>query len=218
MEVPSNVQARINEIVGRFEPVPASGTTSSTDFASVLANSLASTSASDGTNGLGANASAVNAQLLSSATASRTSALGLGTSTLGPIASKSSVKALEGLYDNGRLPDSALSSIGGGHRLAPPAASAFLQMKAAAAADGVTIGVTDSYRSYDAQVDVARRKGLYSQGGLAAKPGTSDHGLGLALDLDLDTQAQAWIRANGARFGFVEDTPRESWHWKFDGS
>jgi hypothetical protein len=41
---------------------------------------------------------------------------------------------------------------------------------------GVDIGVTDSYRSYDAQVDVARRKGLYSQGGLAATPGTSDHG------------------------------------------
>ena len=81
----------------------------------------------------------------------------------------------------------------------------------------MTIGVTDSYRSYDAQVDVANRKGLYSQGGLAAKPGTSDHGLGLALDLDLDTNALSWMRANAGRFGFVEDTPRESWHWKFDG-
>jgi D-alanyl-D-alanine carboxypeptidase len=79
----------------------------------------------------------------------------------------------------------------------------------------VTIGVTDSYRSYDAQADVTQRKGLYSQGGLAAQPGTSQHGWGLALDLDLDSRAQAWMRANAARFGFVEDTPREPWHWAF---
>ena len=138
--------------------------------------------------------------------------------TVAPIATKRAVANLEGLYENGRLPDEALTPIGvGSHRLAAPAASAFTKLSAAAEADGVTIGVTDSYRSYDAQVDVANRKGLYSQGGLAAKPGTSDHGLGLALDLDLDTKALSWMRANAGRFGFVEDTPRESWHWKFDG-
>ena len=61
-------------------------------------------------------------------------------------------------------------------------------MTEAARRDGVSIGVTDSYRSYGEQVDLARRKGLYSQGGLAAKPGTSDHGWGLSLDLDLEHQ------------------------------
>jgi LAS superfamily LD-carboxypeptidase LdcB len=80
----------------------------------------------------------------------------------------------------------------------------------------VDIGITDSYRSYDAQVDVARRKGLYSQGGLAAQPGTSPHGWGVAADLDLDDDAaQRWMRANAGRFGFVEDTPRELWHWVY---
>ena len=97
----------------------------------------------------------------------------------------------------------------GGHRLAAPAAAAFTALEAAARRDGVSFGVTDFYRSYDAQVDLVRRKGLYSQGGLAAEPGTSQHGWGLAVDLDLDATAQAWLRANGARFGFVEDTPRE---------
>ena len=128
-----------------------------------------------------------------------------------------SVAELKTSYTNGRIPTDALAPIGdGGHRLAAPAAAAFGDLQAAARRDGVTIGVTDSYRSFDAQVDLVRRKGLYSQGGLAAQPGTSQHGWGLAVDLDLDSRAQAWMRANGARFGFVEDTPREPWHWAYE--
>ena len=119
-------------------------------------------------------------------------------------------------YGNGRIPTAALSPIGrGSHRLWAPAATSFQRLAQAAAADGVEIGVTDSYRSYEDQVELAERKGLYSQGGLAAQPGTSTHGWGLSLDLDLDDRAQAWMRANGARFGFVEDVPREPWHWTF---
>jgi zinc D-Ala-D-Ala carboxypeptidase len=121
-------------------------------------------------------------------------------------------------YGNGKIPREALTEITGtGHRLWSPAAQAFDKVLAAAKADGVTIGITDSYRSYEAQVDVAQRKGLYSQGGLAAKPGTSDHGWGLSVDLDLDSKALAWMRANGASMGFVEDVPREPWHWTFQG-
>lgn len=123
-----------------------------------------------------------------------------------------------GTYGNGRVPAGALDQVGStSHRLWAPAAGALEGVLAAAARDGVTIGITDSYRSYDAQVDVAQRKGLYSQGGLAAAPGTSPHGWGLAVDLQLDPEAQAWMRANGGRFGFVEDTPREPWHWVFRG-
>ena len=127
-----------------------------------------------------------------------------------------SVAELKQRYANGRVPAEALAPVGDGpHRLAAPAAAAFEDLQAAARRDGVTIGVTDSYRSFDEQVDVARRKGLYSQGGLAAQPGTSSHGWGLAVDLDLDARAQSWMRVNGARFGFVEDTPREPWHWAY---
>ena len=122
-------------------------------------------------------------------------------------------------YGNGKIPPGALASIGdGGHRMWAPAGAAFNQMRADAAKAGVTFGVTDSYRSYDQQVDLARRKGLYSQGGLAATPGTSNHGWGLSLDLDLDPKAQAWMRANGEKYGFVEDVPREPWHWTFQGT
>jgi D-alanyl-D-alanine carboxypeptidase len=119
-------------------------------------------------------------------------------------------------YGNGRIPPTALESIGtGNHRLWAPAAQQFQKMIAAAKADGVRIGVTDSYRSYGEQVDLARRKGLYSQGGLAAKPGTSEHGWGLSLDLDLGTKAQKWMRAHGAEYGWKENVPREPWHWTF---
>lgn len=119
-------------------------------------------------------------------------------------------------YGNGKIPPSALEKVGNtGHKLWAPAAESLNRMIADAKAQGVTIGITDSYRSYPEQVDVARRKGLYSQGGLAAKPGTSEHGWGMATDLDLNNKAQAWMRANGEKYGFVENTPREPWHWAF---
>ena len=119
-------------------------------------------------------------------------------------------------YGNGRVPASALQEVGAtGHRLWAPAAEQLTRLVADARKVGVHIGITDSYRSYEAQVDVAQRKGLYSQGGLAAVPGTSDHGWGMAVDLDLDDKALAWMRSHGADYGFHEDTPREPWHWGF---
>lgn len=119
-------------------------------------------------------------------------------------------------YGNGHVPREALAPVGDtGHRLWAPAADSFERLLAAAEAAGVAIGITDSYRPYDVQVDVVRRKGLYSEGGLGAAPGTSPHGWGMAVDLDLNAKAQAWMRANGPRFGFHEDTPREPWHWGF---
>jgi D-alanyl-D-alanine carboxypeptidase len=119
-------------------------------------------------------------------------------------------------YGNGKIPANALEKVGGtNHKLWAPAAESLTRMISDAKAQGVTIGITDSYRSYGEQVDVARRKGLYSQGGLAAKPGTSEHGWGMATDLDLNNKAQAWMRANGEKYGFVENTPREPWHWAY---
>ncbi|MEV4704969.1 M15 family metallopeptidase [Actinoplanes sp. NPDC049316] len=119
-------------------------------------------------------------------------------------------------YGNGKIPASALEKVGNtGHKLWAPAAESLNRMIADAKAQGVHIGITDSYRSYSEQVDVARRKGLYSQGGLAAKPGTSEHGWGMATDLDLNSKAQSWMRANASRYGFVENVPREPWHWAF---
>lgn len=111
----------------------------------------------------------------------------------------------------------ALTAIGGGHQLAAPAAAAFERLRAAAGQAGITMAVNDSYRSYDQQVDVAARKGLCSGGGLAARPGTSEHGWGKALNLQLDAGAQGWMRANAVRFGFTENVALEPWHWAYTG-
>jgi zinc D-Ala-D-Ala carboxypeptidase len=119
-------------------------------------------------------------------------------------------------YGNGKIPKTALQQVGDtGHRLWAPAAEQLTKLIADAKKDGVTIGITDSYRPYEEQVDLARRKGLYSQGGLAAKPGTSEHGWGMATDLDLNAKALSWMRANAEKYGFDENVPRESWHWAF---
>ena len=122
--------------------------------------------------------------------------------------------------ENGRLDTNMLTSIGGNHKLIDPAAQAYKRMVQAAAADGIEWTITDSYRTYEAQVDVARRKGLYSQGGLAAEPGTSNHGWGKAVDLggganNNRTPENNWLRANAPRFGFTT-IAREPWHWEWN--
>lgn len=121
-------------------------------------------------------------------------------------------------YGNGRIPRSMLSLIGiGQHRLWAPAAESFKAMRAAAAADGVSLSVTDSYRSYDQQVALADEKGLTQNGGWAATPGTSEHGWGLAIDVDVDTRGLDWLKAHGAQYGWVMRMTREPWHWEFAG-
>ena len=119
-------------------------------------------------------------------------------------------------YGNGKIPASALERVGDTrHKLWAPAAQSLNQMINDAKRDGVHIGITDSYRPYEEQVDLARRKGLYSQGGLAAKPGTSEHGWGMATDLDLNGKALSWMRQNADKYGFVMNVPRENWHWAY---
>jgi hypothetical protein len=211
---PAGVEARIAEIQGRIaalssaagRPLPGSGPA----FGTALAQAVAGTPSSAAGAGPASPASGLTAEDR------------LAAARLRPAGSPSGAVSADGAplelarYGNGKIPASALTPIGhGGHRLWAPAAEAFGRLHAAAARDGIDIGVTDSYRSYESQVDLAERKGLYSQGGLAARPGTSDHGWGRAVDLDLDARAQAWMRANGERYGFVEDTPREPWHWAF---
>ena len=153
---------------------------------------------------------AVFRDALQSSTAAGTRAVG-GSGPSRPPA------GLEGL-ENGRVPAAALTTIAPGQALWGPAANAYGQMAAAARAAGINLQVTDSYRSYDAQVDVARRKGLYSQGGLAATPGTSTHGWGLSVDVDIRPESLEWLRRNANRYGFVEDVGREPWHWTYRGA
>lgn len=205
------VQARIAQITGRVPPsstapagAPAAGSTGLLDPGAASFQSMLDAALGNSTS-TGARAG------------STTSAAG-GTGPLYPTSRSGRLTPPAELaaFGNGRIPAEALTPIGvGNHRLWGPAAQSFQRLLADAAADGIEIGVTDSYRSYESQVDLARRKGLYSNGGLAATPGTSNHGWGLSVDLDLNSAAQAWMRANADRYGFVEDVPREPWHWTF---
>lgn len=125
---------------------------------------------------------------------------------------------------NGELPNADLEPIpvlptesGERHSLNPVAADAYAKMVAAAKADGIEWGITDSYRPLKVQKRLVKEKGLYSQGGLAAAPGTSNHGWGSAVDLDFKkgsgNAAHKWLKNNAEKFGF-STIPREPWHWE----
>ena len=95
--------------------------------------------------------------------------------------------------------------------LTPAAAASYARMRAAGMPAG---GITDAGRTFAEQ---AAMYALYLAGKLkatAAVPGTSKHEKGNALDLAGD--AQSWVRANGARFGWLIDrVPNEPWHMEY---
>ena len=106
-------------------------------------------------------------------------------------------------------------------------------MLAAAKADGVSLTVVSSYRSYDYQVGLFNRKvNQYKAKGyndtdayniaktIVALPGTSEHNLGLAADIvtpsymTLDdgfenTAAFAWLSTHCADYGFILRYPKD---------
>jgi hypothetical protein len=89
------------------------------------------------------------------------SSLGLATAK---VASGSSRVNADGVpvelaaYGNGKIPSTALSPVGStGHRLWAPAAESLNALIADARRAGVTIGITDSYRSYAEQVALVLR-------------------------------------------------------------
>jgi hypothetical protein len=130
-----------------------------------------------------------------------------------------------GTYGNGRIPTSALCELPDhdGHLLRADAARALVLLSQAYEAEtGRELCVTDSYRSYAAQVALRRQKGR-----LAAAPGHSNHGSGIAVDLcggveSFGTAAHRWMKANAGRFGWVHPSwarpggrKPEPWHWEY---
>lgn len=87
---------------------------------------------------------------------------------------------------------------------------------------GSALCVTDGYRSYAEQVAVKK-----ARPGLAATPGTSEHGFGLAVDLcggvqSFASPAHLWMQRHGPLFGWFHPawaepsgTMPEPWHWEF---
>lgn len=191
----SQISARVLQLQSLVSGPPVVAGSSSSSTATAVAGSTSSTAFSD-----------VLAQELAKSSSSS------ATGTLGANRVPTDLAA----YGNGRIPDSALAPVGDtGKKMWAPAAAAMTKLIAAAKADGVTVGITETYRPYDEQVQLAATKGLYSQGGLAAKPGTSEHGWGIAADLQLNGAAQAWMQRNAPSYGFQADVPGESWHWAY---
>lgn len=124
-----------------------------------------------------------------------------------------------GDHKNGRIPESALSPIGGSFSLEANAARQFLAMVAACyLATGVRLGVKSAYRTLARQVFLRLQWMLRIPGyNLAAVPGKSNHGWGKAVDLLNYERAWSWLIANAHRFGFSWETGRasgERWHWE----
>jgi hypothetical protein len=122
-------------------------------------------------------------------------------------------------YQNGKLPDSALTGITQG-RLAieDSCAASWNTMNITARAHGCELrptGSMSSYRTYDQQVQLYQN---YLDGGsLAAQPGTSNHGWGLAVDVATQDM-RAMIDRIGRQYGWAKewsDAPSEWWHLKY---
>lgn len=126
-----------------------------------------------------------------------------------------------------------LKTIQGNFKLEEHAADAYLEMKAAAKEDGITLLVVSAHRPhatqerlYKNQVQKFIQRG-YSAADAAvqaatvvARPGTSEHNTGLAVDIvtpsyqDLDagfaeTATAKWLAANAHNYGFALRYPRD---------
>ncbi|MBX9246757.1 D-alanyl-D-alanine carboxypeptidase family protein [Actinotalea ferrariae] len=131
-------------------------------------------------------------------------------------------------WPNGRIPLSALCSpdVAPTYHLRCDAAAALDRLAAAyRAGTGKALRVTSAYRTYERQVQI---KAVH--GGLAAAPGSSNHGRGVAVDLadmgglgNFDAPGYLWMKAHAAGFGWYHPPimepggggPQEPWHWEF---
>ncbi|MDR1210672.1 MAG: M15 family metallopeptidase [Spirochaetaceae bacterium] len=117
------------------------------------------------------------------------------------------------------------------------AARALEEMAAAAAAEGLTLTASSTYRSYNYQVEVYARNvqedGQEAADRVSARPGHSQHQLGLVVDFGsisdefAGTREGRWLLSNAGRFGWSLSFPDgyealtgyrwESWHYRYVG-
>ncbi len=114
---------------------------------------------------------------------------------------------------------------------------ALMEMSRDAKAEGITLSVSSTYRSYEYQKNLfdywARIDGLEEAERSSARPGTSQHQLGLALDFYpvddafADTESGKWVNKNAWKYGWSLSFPQgfedvtgyrwESWHFRYMG-
>ncbi len=121
--------------------------------------------------------------------------------------------------------------------LRPEAYKALGELGTAAKADGVTLTISSTYRSYDYQKNLfdywVSVDGLEEAERESARPGTSQHQLGMALDFaPVDdafdkTPGGKWVYENAAKYGWSLSFPQgyedvtgyrwECWHFRYIG-
>ena len=147
-----------------------------------------------------------------------------GAPILAPSIPGAGMKAGDKSGENGKLPPDRLALVGiGQHKAQPVAAEAFKAMRAAATADKVDLGLTDSYRTYQGQVAAKAKWTSLGKPHMAATPGRSNHGWGLAFDMSFGSNRNSpgykWMVQNAAKFGYKGplQNPAEAWHWEYVG-
>lgn len=127
-------------------------------------------------------------------------------------------------YENGRIPSEALCGLDfTSGQLRCDAAEALNALNQAYRAQfGADMIVSDTYRSYAAQVACVAAKGA-----LCATPGTSNHGNGTAVDLggklsSFGTTQHGWLLEHAQEYGWdlpswarANGSKPEPWHWEF---
>ena len=134
-----------------------------------------------------------------------------------------------GGYENGMIPESALCAISWqpSDYLRCDASAQLEALNTAYKAKwGANICVNDAYRSYEKQVALYEELGP----GVAAVPGTSNHGWGIAVDLGcgvgiFGNARHVWFATVAPKYGFsqpewalIGSTRAEAWHWQFFGA
>lgn len=115
---------------------------------------------------------------------------------------------------NGRLSKSELSPIPEGE-LGIAAAAAWNAPGGPADAGLLPKGPRSSYRTFAEQEEFWAE--FKAGGPEAAKPGTSNHGLGAAVDLP-EEWMRKWVDEHGAEYGWGKtEAPKEWWHVTFVG-
>ena len=141
----------------------------------------------------------------------------VGVGVAGPAAADQDDTAEGGLANGQRLSPFDLSSPAV-NRLDPALLDAIERAANAAAADGITIGLTSGWRSPEFQQrlfdDAVAQYGsadIASQ--YVASPQVSKHVIGKAVDVG-PTDADNWLLRNGQAFGLCQIYANEIWHFE----
>ncbi|WP_446727369.1 M15 family metallopeptidase [Prochlorococcus sp. MIT 0603] len=152
---------------------------------------------------------------------------------------------LLGHFPYAEAPKSDLISVYPGLEVHYDTFEALKKMRAAAAADGISLVFLSGFRSLDLQGQIfyenksIRNQIAIERAKVSAPPGYSEHSTGYAIDLGdgtmrgtdfevtfEDTPAFKWLKKYAAKYHFVLSFPKgnsqgvsyEPWHWRFEGT